>query len=61
MEANKKKIFNIYAGFFPTFVDFKNTFEKLANDYSCMVIDNKSNSQITNKVFWYNHKKVTVN
>ena len=52
--SNRKKLYEHYAGIFPTFDMFSETLDKLTVDYSCMVIDNTNRSgKIEDTVFWY--------
>jgi hypothetical protein len=39
-QSNLKRIYEHYAGMFPTFDSFKQIFSKLTNDFGCMVIVN---------------------
>lgn len=51
---NRKKIYDHYAGIFPTFSMFCQVMEKCTEDYGCMVIDNVSkSSKIEDTVYWY--------
>ena len=57
--TNRKKLYDHYAGMFPTFDIFQQVFSELTDNYSVMVIDNRIHSKnITDKVFWYKAKKV---
>jgi len=52
--SNRKRLYEHYAGVFPTFDMFSETLDKLTEDYSCMVIDNTSRmGKIEDSVFWY--------
>jgi hypothetical protein len=51
--SNKKKLWQSYAGFFPTFEIFDKLFTELTKDHSCMVIDNRTKGSIEDKVFWF--------
>ena len=58
--SNQKRIYEHYAGMFPTFDSFQTVFNKLTDNYGCMVIDNKVKSKkITDKIFWYKSKDVS--
>lgn len=52
---NKKKIFDDYAGIFPTFDYFCNVLDSCTQDHSCLVIKTGggSGSNMTSNVFWY--------
>lgn len=52
--SNKKRIYENYAGMFPTFDSFVQVMEQCTENYECLVINNnvKSN-KLTDQVFWY--------
>jgi len=52
--ANRKRIFENYAGMFPTFESFCQIMDNCTENYECLVIDNnvKSN-KLTDQVHWY--------
>jgi hypothetical protein len=54
--SNKKRLYDQYAGMFPTFEAFCQVFDEITNDkYICMVIDNTCHSnKLEDMVFWYN-------
>jgi hypothetical protein len=55
--SNKKKLFDHYAGMFPSFDVFNHVFTQITADYGVMVINNRVHStDITKKVFWYKAK-----
>ena len=55
--SNRKRLYDHYAGMFPTFDMFQQVFLDVTEDYGCMVIDNRVHSKdITKKVFWYKAK-----
>jgi hypothetical protein len=55
--SNRKRLYEHYAGMFPTFDIFQQVFGELTEDYGCMVINNRIHSKnITDKVFWYKAK-----
>jgi len=57
--TNRRKLYDHYAGMFPTFDIFQQVFTDLTDNYSVMVIDNRIHSKnLTDKVFWYKAKKV---
>jgi len=50
----KQKIYDCYAGMFPTFEAFNQVMNQTTENYECMVIDNKIQSnKIEDQVFWY--------
>jgi hypothetical protein len=52
--SNRKRIYDNYAGMFPTFESFCTVMDQCTEDYSCLVIDNSSKSnKLTDQVFWY--------
>ena len=52
--SNQKRIYDHYAGMFPTFDLFQKVFTTITEDYGCMVISNCVKSKkINEKVFWY--------
>ena len=56
---NRKKLYEHYAGMFPTFDIFQQVFSDLTENYGMMVINNRIHSKnITDKVFWYKAKQV---
>jgi len=57
--SNRKRLFDHYAGMFPSFDIFQQVFSELTDNYGVMVIDNRIHSKnITDKVFWYKAKNV---
>ena len=52
--ANRKRIYENYAGMFPTFESFCQVMDQCTENYECLVINNnvKSNKLI-DQVFWY--------
>jgi hypothetical protein len=57
--SNRKRLYDHYAGMFPTFDIFQQVFSEITADYGCMVINNRIHStNITDKVFWYKAKNV---
>ena len=52
--ANRKRIYENYAGMFPTFESFCQIMDNCTENYECLVIDNnvKSN-KLTEQVYWY--------
>ena len=57
--SNQKRLYEHYAGMFPSFDIFKQVFADVTKNYGVMVINNRIHSgNITDKVFWYKAKKV---
>ena len=57
--SNRKRLYEHYAGMFPTFDIFQQVFTDLTENYGMMVINNRVHSKnITDKVFWYKAKQV---
>jgi hypothetical protein len=58
--SNRKKIYDNYAGMFPTFEAFSQVMDACTENYECLVINNNSKSnKLTDQIFWYkaaNHK-----
>lgn len=51
---NRKKLYDNYAGMFPTFDMFCQTMDKCTENFECLVIHNASKSnKIEDQVFWY--------
>jgi len=54
MYKEKKKIYENYAGIFPTFESFCSVFDQTTTGFDCMVIHNTSRSnKLEDQVFWY--------
>jgi hypothetical protein len=52
--ANRKRIYENYAGMFPTFEAFCQVLDQTTENYDCMVINNNSKSnKLQDQVFWY--------
>ena len=57
--SNRKRLYEHYAGMFPSFDIFQQVFNEVTEHYGCMVINNRIHSKnITDKVFWYKAKNV---
>jgi hypothetical protein len=57
--SNRKRLYEHYAGMFPSFDIFQQVFTEITENYGCMVINNRVHSKdITEKVFWYKAKPV---
>jgi len=52
--ANRKRIYENYAGMFPTFEAFCQVLDQTTENYDCMVINNNAKSnKLQDQVFWY--------
>jgi hypothetical protein len=52
--ANRKRIYENYAGMFPTFEAFCQVMDQCTENYECLVINNNSKSnKLSDQVFWY--------
>ena len=52
--TNRKRIYENYAGMFPTFESFCQVMDQCTENYECLVIDNNSKSnRLQDQVFWY--------
>jgi hypothetical protein len=52
--ANRKRIYDNYAGMFPTFESFCQVMDQCTEHYECLVINNNSKSnKLQDQVFWY--------
>jgi AAA+ ATPase superfamily predicted ATPase len=52
--ANRKRIYDNYAGMFPTFESFCQVMDQCTENFECLVINNNAKSnKITDQVFWY--------
>ena len=52
--ANRKRIYENYAGMFPTFESFCQVMDQCTSNYECLVINNNSKSnKLQDQVFWY--------
>lgn len=55
---NRKKLWDNYAGVFPTLSTFIKVFEKCTEDHKAMVVDNRSTETSINKtIFWFKAKE----
>lgn len=51
---NRKKIYENYAGMFPTFESFCQVMDQCTENYECLVINNNAKSnKLTEQIFWY--------
>ena len=52
--ANRRRIYENYAGMFPTFESFCQVMDQCTENYECLVINNNSKSnKLIDQVFWY--------
>lgn len=52
--GNRKRIYENYAGMFPTFESFCQVMDQCTENYECLVIHNNSKSnKLQDQVFWY--------
>lgn len=55
--TNQKRLYDHYAGMFPSFASFRQVFLQLTNDFGCMVIVNRgSRKNFLDKIFWFKAK-----
>lgn len=56
--SNRKRLYDHYAGMFPTFEMFCETMDQCTENFECLVIDNTSKSnKIEDQVYWYRADK----
>jgi hypothetical protein len=52
--SNRKRIYENYAGMFPTFESFCQVMDQCTENYECLVINNSAQSnKLSEQVFWY--------
>jgi len=52
--ANRKRIYENYAGMFPTFESFCQVMDQCTENFECLVINNNAKSnKLTEQIFWY--------
>jgi len=52
--ANRKRIYDNYAGMFPTFESFTQVMDQCTENYECLVINNNAKSnKLQGQIFWY--------
>ena len=52
--SNRRKLYEHYAGMFPTFEIFCQVMDQCTEDYNCLVINNNAKSnKLEDQVFWY--------
>ena len=56
--ANRKRIYDNYAGMFPTFESFCQVMDQCTENYECLVVNNNAKSnKLTEQIFWYKADK----
>ena len=58
--SNRKRIYDNYAGMFPTFESFCQVMDQCTENYECLVINNNAKSnRLQDQIFWYKaeHRK----
>ncbi len=56
--SNQKRLYEHYAGMFPSFKAFRDIFMDITDDFGCMVIANRgSRKSVLDKVFWFKSKE----
>lgn len=56
--SNRRRIYDNYAGMFPTFEAFCQIMDQCTENYECLVVDNNSKSnKLSEQIFWYKAKK----
>jgi hypothetical protein len=56
--SNRKRLYEHYAGMFPTFEIFCQVMDQCTEDYTCLVINNSAKSnKLEDQVFWYKADK----
>lgn len=54
IRKEREKIYNHFAGMFPTFEAFEQVMLQTTENYECMVIDNKTQSnKLEDQIYWY--------
>ena len=52
--SNRKRIYENYAGMFPTFESFSQVMDQCTENYECLVINNNAKSnKLHEQIFWY--------
>jgi hypothetical protein len=58
IKSDRKRLYEHYAGIFPSFDVFESVFDQITEDYGVLIINNKITSKdVTDKVFWYKARK----
>ena len=53
-QSNRKRLYEHYAGMFPTFEMFCQVMDQCTENYECLVINNNSKSnQLQDQIYWY--------
>jgi len=56
--ANRKRIWENYAGMFPTFESFSQVMDQCTENFECLVINNNAKSnKLHDQIFWYKSEK----
>jgi len=56
--SNRKRLYEHYAGMFPSFEMFSQVMDQCTENYECLVINNNAKSnKLTDQVFWYKADK----
>ena len=56
--ANRKRIYENYAGMFPTFESFCQVMDQCTENYECLVVSNNAKSnKLEDQIFWYKATK----
>ena len=56
--SNRKRLYEHYAGMFPTFEMFCQVMDQCTENYECLVINNNAKSnKLSDQVFWYKAEK----
>jgi len=56
--ANRKRIWENYAGMFPTFESFAQVMDQCTENFECLVINNNAKSnRLQDQIFWYKSEK----
>jgi hypothetical protein len=59
MITNRERIWKQYAGMFPTFQSFNQVLDQTTQNYECLVIDNKTQSnKLEDQVYWYKAENI---
>ena len=52
--SNRKRLWEHYAGMFPTFEMFNQVMNQCTENYECLVVDNNAKSnKLQDQIFWY--------
>ncbi len=56
--ANRKRIWENYAGMFPTFESFSQVMDQCTENFECLVINNNAKTnKLQDQIFWYKSEK----